>query len=499
MLEQIYQGFILVTQWHALLGIVFGAFLGFVMGAIPGLTGTMAVALIIPLTYYLPPVTAIVMLIAVQKGSFTSGSFPAILISTPGTPASWATVLDGYPLTKMGKAGKALRIAVSASRIGDFIGDLTLIFVAFQLAKLALKFGPKEYSLLIVFSLTIIASVSGTSILKGLVAAAIGLLIGTVGLDPIMSSPRFSFGILEFDEGFSLIPMLIGLLALPEVFSQVEKRAKGRITQPDIPISNREEDNKVSFEEFKSCLPSILRGSFIGVFIGSVPGIGSSISTFLSYSEAKRKSKTPELFGKGSLEGIAAAEAGNSAVNGPNFIPLLALGVPGDVFAAVLLSALMLQGLTPGPLLFQEHAPIVYGLFIGGLISTIIVYFIGIFAIRFALKVITVPKSLIAPIVLILCVAGSFAINTRIFDVYVMFGFGILGYIMIKTEYPTAPLLIAYILAPIGEQAIRQALMISRGNFLTFFNSPIAVFFLILTILFIIGIVRRQKRMSVNS
>jgi len=498
MLDQIYEGLQLILTWHAFLGMLFGSVFGIVMGSIPGLTGTMGIALIIPLTFYLPPVTAIVMLIAVQKGSFSSSSFPAILINTPGTPASWVTGLDGYPLMKKGKAGKALRMAISASRIGDFFGDLVLIFVAFQLAKLALKFGPREFSLLIVFSLSIIASVTGKSMLKGIVTAAIGLLIGSVGLDPILASPRFCFGMYELHEGFSLIPVLIGILALPEVFTQVEKKVSKKIVQAKFFQSDREEDNKFSSKEFRSCLPSILRGSFIGVAIGAIPGIGATISTFLSYSEAKRRSKNPENFGKGSLEGIAAAEAGNSAINGPNMVPLLTLGIPGDVFAAVLLGAFLLQGLSPGPLLFQTQAPLIYGIFIGGLISTMMVYVIALFAIRFAVKVIYVPRTIVAPVVLVLCVAGAYGVNASTFDIFVMFWFGVLGYFMIKMEYPTPPFLIAYILAPIGEEAIRQSLLISHGSPSIFFKSPIAVGFMVLTCLLILGILRRRKKMKLE-
>lgn len=463
--------------------IVAGTALGVALGAIPGLTGIMAIALIIPFTYYIGPVASLLLLMGVSKGAVYGGSITAILINTPGTPASAATSLDGYPLVKQGKALKALWMALYASIMADTFSDLILIFVAGLLASIALKFGPSEYAMLVVFSLTIVSTVSGKHPLKGMISAAAGLFLATVGLDPMEGTPRFDFGMTQLYEGIGLIPMMIGLFAFSEALRQGEEQFRGKIPSAFIPVSDNPDDNRVTKEEMKAALKPIFRASLIGTFLGAVPGIGPPVAAFLSYGETKRTSRHPEKFGHGALEGVAAAEAGNNAVCGANLIPLLTLGVPGDATAAVLLGAFLLQGLAPGPRLFEQNGNIIYAFFLGLIVCNAANFFIGAGAIKMSRRLCNVSKTLVIPVILMLCCIGSFAVNSSLFDVKVMILFGLLGYCMSKFGFAIAPMVIAFILEPIGESSIRQALALSRGGLGIFFTHPISLGFIVLTVL----------------
>jgi putative tricarboxylic transport membrane protein len=474
--------------------IFLGSILGILLGATPGLTGIMAIAIIIPFTYYMDPVPALILLISVSKSAIYAGSIPAILLNTPGTPAASATALDGYPLARQGKALKAMKTALYSSAISDTFSDLVLITVAGLLARIALKFGPPEYAMLIVFSLTIIAAVSGKSMSKGLISASAGLFIATIGLDPMRGTPRFDFGIIQLYGGISLIPMLIGLFALAEVLRQSGQEVIGTAKVAFLPISEKREDNRVTKSDMKRCMKPIFLGSIIGTFLGAVPGIGPTIAAFVSYGEAKRTSKTLPVFGEGNLEGIAAAEAGNNATSGANLIPLLTLGVPGDITAAVLLGAFLLQGLAPGPLLFQKHGYIVYTFFLGLILCNASYLLLGMMAIKISKKLFRISKRIVLPVVLLLCCVGSYAINNSLFDIGVMFLFGVLGYIMVRFGFSPAPMIIAFILEPILEQGIRQSLIISGGNPLIFFTRPVAIVFIILTIIVVTSLVISRLR-----
>jgi len=471
----------------AAIGVSFGIF----MGAIPGLTGTMGIALIIPLTYPLSPITAFAILLGTYKGCLFGGSMPAILINTPGTPAAAVTVFDGYPMAQQGKAGKAMGIALYSSVIADAFTTVCLIFIAVQLAKIALKFGPPEYASLIIFSLAIVAGVSGKSLLKGIIAALIGFLFGTVGLDPMLSTPRFTFGVVDLFRGISMMVVMIGLFAVSEVLIQAEHKQKESTTY--IPVSK----GGVTWEDLKSCLTTIFRGSLIGLSIGTIPGIGATPSSFLTYSETKRVSKHPEQFGKGAIQGVAAAESGNNAVCGGALIPLMALGIPGDVTTAVLLGALMIHGLTPGPVLFKEHSEIVYGIFAGLIIANLLLLVIGSQSIRLFSLITRLPRFVIFPVTAILCTIGVYGFNSSYFDLWIMLLFGVIGYLMRKYDFPLAPLLIAFILEPIGERAIRQSLTLSGGNPRIFITRPISAFFLFLavvvSIFFLLSVKKKTK------
>jgi len=493
MLEYLFQALHEIFQWYNLLSLCGGVILGVFMGSVPGLTATMAIALIIPLTFNFPPVTAIIMLLGAYKGGCYGGSIPAILISAPGTPAAVMTVLDGYELAKQGKARKALKMALYSSVFGDTFSDIVLIIVALPLVAIALKFGPAEYSMLLLLALTTVAGVAGRSMVKGLIAACFGILIAMAGMDPITGSLRFAFGCASLYEGFNLIPLLVGLLAVAEIFNQMGIILTGQ-KSAHIPMATKPEDNRLSWAEFRPNLRTLVKSSVIGTFVGALPGIGPTVGAALSYREAKRSSKNPDMFGKGSLEGVAASEAGNNAVSGANLIPLLTLGIPGDVAAAVISGAFMIQGLLPGPSLIPQNPDIIYSLFVGLILANFILLFVGNLYLKSAVRVASLPPKYLFPVVLMFCVVGSYAIRQDVFDIWVMAAAGFLGYLMQKFDFSRVAFLIGVILGPITEGALRRAFIVSDGSFAIFVTRPIALVFLILTVLTVISIVYRELK-----
>lgn len=482
--DSILAGLSLVGNVESFLALFIGVAIGTVAGAIPGMSATMAVALTLPFTFSMAPITGILLLLGVYKGGIFGGSIPAILIKTPGTPASSATILDGYPLAEKGQAGKALGMALWASCTADLISNLALILFAGWLASFALSFGPPEFFALILFSLTIIAGVSGDSLLRGALSAMLGLLLATIGLDLIYGTNRFTFGNPNMMGGLNFIAVLIGLFAIPEIMNMVwnPKAHEGKTRSLG--------KNWVTFQDYRNCFRSIVRGSFIGVFLGSIPGIGAAPSAFLSYSEARRKSKNRDNFGKGEIEGVAASEAGNNGVAGATLIPLLALGVPGDVITAIILGAFMIHGLQPGPMMFVFNADIIYGLFIGLIVSSIFLFFIGSVAIKGFKYVADIPRGVLFPGVMVLCIYGVFAVNNNLFDVGVMFAMGWVGFLMARFHVPTAPFLIAFILGPLLEDNFRQSMLMSGSSPVILFRGPITWFFWGLTCITVIAIAR---------
>jgi putative tricarboxylic transport membrane protein len=487
-MDNLLAAFNLFFQFHVVAGVGFGVFLGIVLGSIPGLTATMAIALIIPMTFSMDPVVSVGLLVGAYKGGTYGGSIPAILLNTPGTPAASATLLDGFELAKQGKSVKALKDAIYASVMGDTLSDMVLILVAPPLALIALKMGPPEMASLIFLSLLIITTVSGESMIKGLIVGAIGLIVGTIGLDAVTAVRRFGFDFPELDEGISLIPMLIGLFAVSEFLINTESVGIGKVVQ-FFARSDKPEDNRVSAKEFKACLPPILISTGIGTLLGSIPGIGPSIAAFAGYAQAKKLSRHPERFGKGALEGVAAAEAGNNAVCGANLIPLLTLGIPGDIGAAVLLGAFMIQGLHPGPMLFQENIVTVYAIFMALMTANVFNFVIGMIYIKFASKVVLIPKGYIFPAVLAFCFFGAYGFNQNLFDVWIVIIFGLLGYLLRRNGFPLAPLLIAFMLEPILEGSFRQSMLMSGGSLAIFATHPISAIFLGVAFLGIIWMV----------
>lgn len=476
MYENMMQALTLAVTWENMLIMFLGMLGGVIIGALPGLTGTMAVTLILPFTFTMDPVAALLLLVAVYKGAMYGGSISAILIKTPGTGAAACTVMDGYPLALQGKAGKALYIALYASCIADFISNLSLIFCAGIIASFALSFGPPEFFMLIVFSLTIVASLAGENVWKGLIGGCLGLLLSTIGLDMVYGTTRYTFGNTDLMAGISFIPLIIGLFAIPEIL----KACTGRPEKKEAVIAVS--SDRISWAEFKRCFKTIIRGSFIGVILGAIPGIGGAPAAYMAYNEARRSSPYKKNFGKGEIEGIAASEAGNNGCAGATLIPLLSLGIPGDVVTAVILGAFMMHNLTPGPLLFQENIVLVYAVYIGIIVSSLFMFITGLGCIRSFAKVANIPRSILFPTILVICCYGAFSINNSMFDVLVMTALGVMGYILSRLEFPEAPLLVAFVLGPMFEDNLQRSLLISHGSYGIFFSSAICWIFLALTI-----------------
>lgn len=468
--------------------LVLGVTGGIVIGALPGLTATMGVAILLPFTFGMDAVTGLIMLVGIYIGAIYGGSISAILLNTPGTPASAATCFDGYALVKKGYPTKALSASTIASALGGLISCLALVTISPVLAKFALRFSAPEYFALALFGLTIIASISAENFLKGIIAGMIGLLISCFGMDAITSYPRFTFGVVDLLNGFSVIPVLIGLFAVSEVFNQIETLVGEKEIKTDIVMDK----NYMNWKEIKHCLPTIIKSGVIGTFIGSIPGAGADIAAFVCYNEAKRSNKN-EKFGEGSLVGISAPESGNNGVTGGALVPLLTLGVPGDAVAAVLLGALIIQGLTPGPLLFEQNPEIVYGLFSSMIIGNILLLFIGLAGIKFYSRIVEIPKTLMIPAILILSTIGSYSMNNSLFDVGVTFVFGIIGYIMSKIKMPSSPIVLAVILGPMLETNLRKAVLMYEGSYSFLYTRPITVVFLILTVLSMISALKKKK------
>lgn len=490
LLEQI----LIALDWTNLLFILIGTLLGILIGAIPGLTVIMAVALAVPITMYLPLGPSLGLLLGLYISGIYGGSISAILVNTPGTPAAAATMLDGYPLSKQGRAGKALKMALFSSFVGGMISIVFLVVIARYLSKVALLFGPAEKTALLFFALTIIGVLAGKSILKGLLAACLGLFLSCVGSDPLLAVPRFTFGLLDLEEGLGFIPTLIGLFAISEFIMQAENRLNIRNYKSVISSSFNRAENRLSGKEIRSSLKSIFRSGILGTFIGSLPGIGATVACFLGYGEAKRSSKEPEKFGEGSLEGVAAAEAANNAVSGATLIPLLSLSIPGDAVTAILYGALLIQGVQTGPLIFEHHMDAVYLIYITLILANIFMVAAALSLMPLFRRIADIPKHVIFPIVFVFCVVGSYAIRNNIVDVYIMLGVGLLGYILRKQGIPLAPLLIGFILGTPFEEAFRQTLAGSGNSLLVFVREPISLAFLILAVGSIVLTIIRNMR-----
>ena len=485
----VYEGLMSIMDPVCLIVIVVGVAVGIIFGCIPGLTSNMAVALGLPLTFTLSPVQGIAMLIALYVGGISGGLIAAILLKIPGTPASVATVFDGGPMAERGEAGKALGVGVFYSFLGTMISIVALIFIAPSLARVALRFGPYEYFAISVFALTMIGGMIGDSVLKGLACGVFGIILSMFGIAEIGGAARFTFGIVALENGFALLPVLIGLFAVAEI---LKAAASGLPGMGGKTIQYSMKGLGFSLAEFKSQIVNCLRSAVIGIGIGILPGIGGSTSNLIAYSAAKQQSKYPEKFGTGIIDGIVASEAANNASIGGALIPLLTLGIPGDTVTAMILGGLTLHGITPGPLLFKNSGVLVYGIFSSFIVGTIIMFLLMFFGMRFFAKVLSVPKYALLPIIMALCVVGTYGVNHRIFDVGTAVAFGVVGYVMTKYNYPMPPVIIGFVLGPIIEKNLVRGLMYSRGNFLNFFKSPIAAVFLFVSIFMIVYIAVRE-------
>lgn len=482
-MSEILEAFSVVFSLGTVSMILLGVLAGIIIGALPGLTVNMGIALLLPLTYSFQGMTGILLLLGVYCGAVYGGSITAILISTPGTPASAATVLDGYPMAKKGEAGRALGLSTLASAFGGVFSTIALVLIAPQLAKVATGFSAAEYFALAVFGISIITSVSSSSIIKGLIGGGIGLTIATVGLDPMTSGMRFTFDSIYLMGGISFIPVLVGLFAFSQGLLGVEEEYSERFKKTTVKIKAKIDRLLPTWPDFKRVLPTYIRSSVIGTGIGAVPGTGGDIASFIAYNEAKRWSKHPEEFGHGSPEGVSAPEAGANSVAGGAMVPLMTLGIPGDGATAIIMGAFMVQGLALGPQLFTEHPVEVNSIFIGLFAANIFMGIMGFMGMRLFVKVMDVPRRVLVPVILLLCSVGAYSVNHDITDVFVMMVCGVLAYIMIKLDFSMSPIVIGIILGPMAESNLRRALMMSEGDPSILLTRPICATFLIIAAL----------------
>ena len=483
MIQNLIAGFANVFRPFTFLMMSFGTLVGVVIGALPGLSGSTGIILMLPLIYKLDSDVALVMLCGLFCGSMYGGSISAILLNTPGTPSATATLLDGYPMNKKGTAGRALGISAVSSFIGGLISAICLALLAPQLAKVALSFTSPDFFALSIFGLSIMAS-TDKNVVKGLIAGFAGLLISTVGVDGVAGLDRFTFGNYKLMRGFQLLPVLIGVFALSEVFLIVQKGGEREGAQRDQYVGRVFPKS----DDLKALLGSAVIGGLIGVFIGIIPGTGGAISCFLAYQVAKKLSKHPDDFGSGIPEGIAAPEASNNGTTGGALIPMLCLGVPGDTVTSVMLGALTLIGVKPGPQLFvnPDVVKIVYAILAGMIVIQFVMLVVGLAMAKVSPCVLRVPQTVLMPIIAVLCVVGAYSNANNLFDVLIAIIFGIVGFFMKKFHYPGAPLVLGIVLGPIAEENLNRALIVSKNDWTTFLTHPISCTFLVISIIIII-------------
>lgn len=471
-----------VMEPYTLMLMMIATCAGIIAAAIPGFTITMAIVLTLPLTFAMPPMQGIAVMLSVYVGGLSGGLFSAALLGIPGTPSAVATTFDAFPMARQGKPGKALSLGLFASFIGSIISIAVLIIAAPPLAMLAVKLGPWEYFALIIFALTIIASLVGDSLIRGLIAGLVGIGIATIGPDPLMGRERFTFGYEILAAGIPFLVILIGMYAMSQLLSELEpsrdqhSQTSGSLISGDMRPHLWQTAKSVIMRPI-----NVIRSSLIGVFIGAVPGAGSSISNLLAYDQAKRASKHPETFGKGEPDGVVASEAGNSSTVGGSLIPLIALGIPGSPADAVLMAAIMVHGISIGPRLILDHPDLVYSMFIAMAIASVFMLFIGILLMRAFLNLLNIPKYIIVPTVLACCAIGTYTLNNRLSDLYLLACIGIVGYILKKLDYPLAPLVLGVVLGPIAETNLRHAFQTST-DWTLFFTRPISALLLALAV-----------------
>jgi putative tricarboxylic transport membrane protein len=461
-----------------------GILLGQIVGVLPGLGSAATIALLLPITYHMPATSAIIMLAGIWYGSMYGGSITSILLRVPGEAASVMTCVDGYEMARQGRAGPALGIAVFGSFLAGTLGVVGLMFLAPPLAEFALKFGPPEYFALMVLGLTLVSYLASKSVPKALCMAVVGLLLGTVGLDPVRSVDRFSFGSLSLQGGIELIPMVIGLFGLAEVFLMLERRMRLEdVVQAPAGLMNL----LPTREDWRNSAGAITRGTFVGFLVGILPGAGATISSFVAYALEKRRARQPERFGTGAIEGVAAPESANNSATAAGFVPLLTLGIPGNVVTALMLGAFLLHGITPGPTLFTQKPEMFWGVVTSMYVGNLMLLVLNIPLIGLFTRITRVSPSILVPLIVLFCLAGTYSVNNNPIDILTMVVFGVAGYLMTKFGYDAAPLVLGFVLGPMLEIALRQSLILSQGSFLIFFSRPIAGFLLGLTLLTVVS------------
>lgn len=475
-LQHLMTGFAAALSPMNLLFATIGCVLGTLIGVLPGLGPAAGTALLIPITFKLEPTAAIIMLAAIYYGAMYGGTITSVLINVPGEAASVVTCLDGYEMAKKGRAGAALGIAAIGSFIGGTVATFGLVLVALPLTRFALKFGSPEYFSLLLVGLSLVMGLAGKSLTKALVMGILGLIFSFVGVDPVEGAPRFTFGIAPLMDGIRFVPVVMGFFGIGEILLNAEKSlmrvmAEGGKVSSFLP---RRDELWVSFT-------SILRGTGLGFFLGLIPGTNSAVASFMSYSIERKLSKHPDKFGTGVIEAVAAPETANNSYANAALIPLFTLGLPGSPTIAILMGALIMNGLTPGPLLFTQHANFVWAVIASLYIGNVILLVLNLPLVGWWARLLKIPYNILVVFILVFCIIGAFSLNNSLFDVGMMIGCGILGYIFKKLDFPLAPAILTLILGPLMEQSLRESLSTSHGDFSIFFTRPISLFFLVLT------------------
>jgi len=496
-LNLIYYGFSVVLQPENIFFCFCGVFVGTLVGVLPGLGPTAAMSLLLPLTFYIGPVSSIIMLSGIYYGAQYGGSITSILLNIPGEASTVITCLDGHQMAKQGRAGPALGISMLGSFIAGTMATMGLMLVAPPLAKFALKFGPPEYFSLICLGMTVLIYLASKSIIKAFIMIMFGIILGQIGLDTLSGIPRLTFGINKLMDGLGIVPMAMGLFGISEILINVEEGLRGVVKERDGKIKGLLPNR----EDWKRSIKPILRGAFLGFFLGILPGGGSVLASFFSYGVEKRLSKNAEKFGTGMIEGVAGPEAANNSGSQASFIPMLTLGIPSNVIMAILIGALMINGVTPGPLLMEQHPEIFWGLITSMYLGNAMLLVLNIPLIGLWVKVLRVPYGILFPMILLFCLLGSYSLNFSTADIFITILFGITGYFMRKFEYEPAPLMLAFILGPMWDTSLRQSLLMSNGSFSIFFTRPISAIslgimgFILMTALFL-QVSRRRKEVA---
>ncbi len=486
-----------VLEWQNVLGMLIGVLAGMIVGSLPGLTATLAIAVLIPLTFTMQPLVALGIMAGIYNGAMYGGAIPAILLNIPGTPPSIVTTFDGYPMAQQGRAGYALKIACWSSAVGGAISAISLMLFAPPLVKVTLLFGPAEYFWVAVFGMSTIAILLGKDSVKGIIAACIGLILGSVGSDVMTGYQRLTWDHKHLIDGINLLIILTGLYAIPPAIQMIEKGIVGGYKVTD--FKSRPEDSL--WKNLWSFVPTWIRGSLIGIWVGILPATGGSMAAFITYNETKRVSKKPDSFGKGNPLGVAAAECGNNADNSAAMIPALVLGVPGSGVSAVILAGLLVHGLQPGPQLFRDTPDIVFGFMWQMLFTSLLLFTLGgHVATRLFSQVMRLPQPVLAPMILCLTFVGIYALSSSMFNIWLMLGIGVFGYILNRLHFPLAPIVLGLILGDLAEKNLRLTLLINQGDWWALLHNPLSILLALLSLLIVsmplIGMLR--SRISVR-
>jgi putative tricarboxylic transport membrane protein len=482
-------GFSLALTWQNLLFGFLGALLGTAVGVLPGLGPAATIALLLPLSYAIgSPLTSIIMMAGVYYGAMYGGSTTSVLLNIPGEAASVVTCLDGYQMAQQGRAGPALAVAAIGSFIAGTLGVLGLTFVAPPLAEFALRFGPAEYFSLTLVGLLLATYLSGESPVKGLIMVALGLLLGLVGLDPIAGSTRYTFGVIDLQDGLDFVTLAMGMFGIAEILTNLEQTEEATL------VTGKVKGLWLTARDWARSRMAILRGSLLGFFVGLLPGGGAVIASLVSYATEKKVSRQPEEFGRGAIEGVAGPESANNSAATASFIPLLTLGIPGNASIAMLFAALLVNGITPGPFLIKEHPDVFWGVVASMYLGNAMLLVLNLPLVGLWVQLLKVPFAILAPIVVLFCTVGVFSVKNGVFDIFIMLGFGIAGYLLRKLRFEPGPLVLAFVLGPILERSLRQALLISGGDLATFVTRPISGSFIAVFVLLILSQAVKSRR-----